>query len=181
MSKLMKGGALAFTILLLATALMTAIGTTFSYFTTYTTAKGTIILPLEESTDIEETFDQEPGSLVKHVVISNTAPADSESSRSVFVRAKAFSGSIYPLEYVSDGSWSLGEDGYYYYSQPLTPGEKTSQLDVKISGVANADIGTQLNVAVIYETTPVLYDENGVPYADWNALLDNGDPKGGDE
>lgn len=28
------------------------------------------------------------------------------------------------------------------------------------------------NVIVIQECTPVLYDENGNPYADWNVILD---------
>lgn len=30
------------------------------------------------------------------------------------------------------------------------------------------------NVIVIYESTPVMYNEDGTPYADWNAVLDTG-------
>ena len=34
--------------------------------------------------------------------------------------------------------------------------------------------GLTFNVVVIYESTPVLYREDGTPYADWNAVLDSG-------
>ena len=42
---------------------------------------------------------------------------------------------------------------------------------VKIENVPVEDVkdGSEFNVVVIYETTPVLYDESGKPYADWNA------------
>jgi hypothetical protein len=88
------------------------------------------------------------------------------------VRARAFSGSQYPLEYSGDG-WSLGNDGYYYYGDILSASESTSELLVQISGVpVNADNDTSFNVIVVYESTPVLYKEDGTPYADWNAKVD---------
>ena len=35
------------------------------------------------------------------------------------------------------------------------------------------------NVVVIYESTPVMYREDGTPYADWNVVLDNGTSQSG--
>lgn len=164
--------------LALALALTAAVGTTGAYFTAYTTAKGTVPISLSENTTIEESF----GSWTKHVTISN----DGGDSRAVFVRAKGFAGSTYPLTYSEPAgvsNWSPGEGGYYYYAMPLNPGDNTTQLDVKISGIPESEklnAGDNFNVVVVYETTPVLFDEDGKPYADWSIILDNGDLKGGE-
>jgi len=60
-------------------------------------------------------------------------------------------------------------------------GGKTSVLSVKIENVPEADLenGTMFNVVVIYESTPVMYREDGTPYADWNVVLDNGTSQSG--
>lgn len=166
-------------VLTLAVALVTVVGTTFAYFTTYASAKGTVEVVLHDRTEISEDF----GNWTKHVTIANNPGAD-EKSQSVFVRAKAFSGTTYPIVYSGDATWSPGSDGYYYYATPLAPGEKTTQLDVRITDVpsgANVTNGDQFNVVVIYETTPVLYDTDGNPYANWDFILDNGNLEGGDQ
>lgn len=169
----------AFLILAIAAALLAiaSVGVTYSYFTTYATAKGTIELPLDQRTEIDEEF----GDWTKSVTISNTAPAGNASSMTVFVRAKGFAGAAYPLVYSSDGSWTLGDDGYYYYGEPLAPGQTTSKLDVKITGVPeDAADDAAFNVVVVYETTPALYRADGTPYADWSDVLDTGQTGGGD-
>lgn len=172
----------AFSVLSLAVAaallVVASVGVTYSYFTTYATAKGTIELPLSERTEINEDF----ADWTKSVTISNTAPADDPASMTVFVRARAFAGSTYPLVYTSDGSWTLGTDGYYYYSDPVAPGEVTSKLDVRITGVPeDAADDASFNVVVIYETTPALYRADGTPYADWTDVLNTGQTTGGGE
>lgn len=177
MGKIAKRTAAAAAAFVLVAALGTAVGATGAYFTTHAAAKGSIEISLDEKTSVEESF----GSWTKHVTISNDV--DAAGSRAVFVRAKAFSGTTYPLTYSGDSNWSPNDDGYYYYATPLNPGEKTSVLDVKISGVPESDkanIGDSFNVVVVYETTPVLYDEDGKPYADWSTILDNGNLKGGE-
>ena len=65
------------------------------------------------------------------------------------------------------GSWSLGENDFWYYSGILAPGETTGALDAKIEVPGDYDKDS-FNVVVIQECTPVLYDENGSPYADWS-------------
>lgn len=39
-------------------------------------------------------------------------------------------------------------------------------------GQTKPEDGESFNVIVIYESTPVRYDENGEPYADWSETLD---------
>lgn len=169
-----KACMLAAIVMVVLVGLTATVGTTLAYFTTYATAKGYVEVSLEEQTTIDETF----GSWTKHLTIANQG----NDSRAVYVRAKAFGGEQYTLTYSGSG-WSQNADGYYYYDSILNPGQTTSTLDVKISGIPDsAKDGDNFNVVVIYETTPVLYDAQGKPYADWNNILDNGNlSEGGDQ
>ena len=56
-------------------------------------------------------------------------------------------------------------------------GGNTEVLNIVINNIPTKEdgleVGDQFNVIVIYESTPVLYDEGGNPLpADWNATLD---------
>lgn len=167
--KFMKHIAVAGASLVVAAALVTGVGTTYAYFTTYAEAKGAQEISLGK-TEITEDFS----SWTKSVVITNQQAAGSSNSQPVFVRVKAFSGSTYPLQYICDSNWTPGGDGYYYYSPVLESGQSTSPLQVKITGVPeDPEQGDNFNVVVIYESTPVLYDESGQPKANWNIILDN--------
>lgn len=136
-------------------------GSAWAYFTTYVEAQGTQTIMLGDQTAVEE---PDVSDWTKHVVV-----ASKEGSQPVYVRVKAFSGSQYPLNYSGSAKWTPGAGGYYYYSDILNAGGKTEELLIKITGVPEEiKEAMELNVAVIYETTPVLYDENGDPYADWN-------------
>lgn len=53
--------------------------------------------------------------------------------------------------------------------------ESTSVLDIKID---SKDTDTSFNVIVIQESTRVLYDENGNPYADWSQIADTSETTG---
>lgn len=162
-------------VLALVLVLSASIKPAWSYFTTYAEAKGGYVIQLGDTTIDEEFYDW-----TKHVVIGNE-----ETAQPVYVRARAFSGSEYPLTYSGEG-WTLREDGYYYYNEILLPGEETTELLVMINNVPKAPKegeelsgetakeGDNLHVAVIYESTPVLYDEDGNPYADWNNVLEGG-------
>ena len=65
----------------------------------------------------------------------------------------------------SEGKWTLGDDGYWYYSEPLVPGETSEELVISIK--IPEELAASFNVTVIQESTPVLYGEDGLPYADW--------------
>ena len=161
--------------LALVLVLSASIQSAWSYFTTYAVARGGYEVRFGDTT-----IDEEFSDWTKRVVISNE-----ETAQPVYVRAKAFAGDKYPLSYSGEG-WELRADGFYYYNQILQPGQKTSELLVHISNVPkppkegeepSGEVpkdGDVLHVTVIYESTPVLYDENNNPYADWNRTVEGG-------
>ena len=154
--------------LALAAVMTAGIGQAWAYFTTYAQAEGGYPIHLGGRTDITEEFSD----WTKHVAVTS----DPESAP-VYVRVRAFSGSLYTLEYSAEvgGDWTPGDDGYYYYNKILNGGETTTGLNVSIGGIPeDAEDGDKFNVVVIYESTPVLYDDRGEAYADWNALTDSG-------
>ena len=154
-------------ILLAALALLLVIGVSvpsaMAYFTAYTEAQGAQSLTLAPKTTFEETEVQ---NWTKHLVMQNTGESP------VYVRARAFAGSEFTLTYSGNG-WSDGGDGYWYYGAILEAGQSSEELLVAIGNIPqDVKEGDGFNVAVVYEATPVRYDENGNPYADWSVILD---------
>lgn len=163
---------ISFAVIVVASA---GIGEAWAYFTTYATAQGGYTIHLGYETEIEESYMAG----VKSVVISNEV-----GSEPVYIRVKAFSGEKYPLTYSSDSdSWRFMEaDGYWYYDEIVYGGDETAALNVKIEMPEKpAEDELEFNVVVIYESTPVRYEADGTPYADWDATLDTGKWEGGNE
>ena len=173
-------------VLALTCILMGSIKGAISYFTTYARAQGGITLNLVEETTIEERAENNK----KELVVKNP-----DTSVPVYVRARAYTGGNYKLEYTHPGNnWTdlQPNDGsdpsaFCYFIDKetgehaiLNPGEDTGEpLVVSIS--RNIDENTVLddpfNVVVIYEAVPVIYDEKGNPVEEWNQPLieiDNG-------
>ncbi|MBE6010375.1 MAG: hypothetical protein E7236_06940 [Lachnospiraceae bacterium] len=136
----------------------TSIGGAWSYFTTYTEAQGTRTITLGDWTNINERYE----SGVKYVSIESR-----EDSQPVYVRVQGFAGSESgDLTYTPqvDGDWTSGGDGYWYYTKALNGGETTSEIAVSIpQQLVNGE--KDFNVVVVYESAPVLNDENGDPLA----------------
>ena len=151
------------------------VGLTSSYFTTYAEAKGgTSVVMKPTSTTPDESFSD----WQKHVVITNDA-----DTAPVYIRVKAFTGDAYELNY--SGNWTPTADGYYVYNSIVEAGQATEALDITIGNIPDdAAVGTEFNVSVIYEATPVQYDENGNAVepvnADWSVKLDTGTAEGGE-
>lgn len=162
--KLLILGAIA-----LVLVLCTSIGTAWAYFTTYSEARGGYRLRMahRREMDMEEEFSQ----WTKHITLQN-----SEESDPVFVRAKVFAPTGLTLSYLDEsGKWTLGEDGYYYYSDVLRGGERTEELLARIGNVPETpEEGDSFDVVAVYETTSVRYLPDGTPYADWNARRELG-------
>lgn len=137
-----------------------------AYFTTYVTAKGGHPITLGTQTSVKEEVED----MTKHIVISNTGESE------CYVRVKVFSGSQYTINFsgvVDENNvpyWTLNEDGYWYYKDILPVGEETEELLAKIE--VPAELKESFDIVVIQECTPVLYDEAGNPYADWNRQID---------
>lgn len=166
--------------------LTAGMGEAWAYFTTYTSASGSYTIDLSNETQIVEEYSNH----TKRLVVTN------DGTRPVYVRARAFSGSQCALAYSSeDGRWQAGNDGYYYFSEPLAGAvtaedgtvsrARTSELLVQIEFPADAEEGDGCNVVVIYESIPVQYDADGnalAPQAaDWSVPLVSGSTEGGND
>jgi hypothetical protein len=136
-----------------------SVGTAMAYFTTYATAKGGVPITLGAQTSIHEEY----GDWTKTISVENTGDVP------VFVRAKVLAGSRIDVT-ITGTNWSLGKDGYWYYSEALPVGGTTANLVASIE--KNADVTSSFNVAVVQECTPVMYDADGnavtAENADWN-------------
>lgn len=164
-------------LLALSVILVTALtmNSTLAYFTTYAEAKGGYVLKLGGGPNMEEDFY----SWVKRVVITN-------DGQPVYVRAKAFAGSDIKLEYTGEGwgknPYDQTDDYYYYYPTDavkgiVEQGGQTTELEIHITlpeKYIEPTEGDSFNVIVIYECTPVQYDEDGNPSADWSLSLKGG-------
>lgn len=145
-----------------------AVGSAYAYFTTYSEAKGNVVFQMGETRT-------EPHEKVKEgkkiVSIKNTGEYD------CYIRVKAYAGNNYNLSYADGGSgkWYDGGDGYWYYKDILEAGSTSETVLVNIPKELLEDITDEkdLNVIVIQECTPVQYDDNGEPYADWNATFED--------
>lgn len=145
-----------------------------AYFTTFATATGGITMNLSATnTEINEEKQVVDG--LKKVSVENKSTVD------CYVRIKVFVGDKYKnnktISYLEpDGlsNWTPGADGYYYYNDIVPAKGNTTQLHVKVTFPVKTEdeIPTDFNVIVIQESTPVLYDANGTPYADWDAKAD---------
>ncbi len=142
-----------------ALILASSIAPAFAYFSTYERALGGYTIHLDDYIENWEEFDN----WVKHVKIKN----QTKSSEYVYVRVKAFAG--VDLQYSAGPEWTPGAEDYYYYEKILAPGEETTQIDVKITSFPKGIDPESFNVVVVYECTPVRYDEAGNPKpADWS-------------
>ena len=166
--------AAGFAVAALAAGLVLTAGTgqAWAYFTTYTSASGGYAIDLGHETQIVEEYSNH----TKRLAVSN------DSTQPVYVRARAFSGSQCVLTYSSeDGGWQAGNDGYYYFSQPLAGAVTTEDGEFP----ADAQAGDECNVVVVCESLPVQYDADGntlAPQAaDWSAPLVAGSVEGGTE
>lgn len=145
-----------------------AVGSAYAYFTTYSEAKGNVVFQMGK-TRTEPHEEVKEGK--KIVSIENTGDYD------CYIRVKAYAGNNYSLSYADGGSgkWYDGGDGYWYYKDILEAGSTSETVLVNIPKELLEDITDEkdLNVIVIQECTPVQYDDNGEPYADWNVTFED--------
>ncbi|MEE1102143.1 MAG: hypothetical protein U0K86_11805 [Agathobacter sp.] len=129
-----------------------------AYFTTYATAQGSLPITLGPTTKVREKFKD----WTKSIQVENTGKV------SVFARVKIFAGSQFTIT-ANGTNWSKGDDGYWYYSNPIDVGELTDSIDVYIKVPENVE--ASFDVVVVQECVPVEYDEfgNAIPStsADW--------------
>ena len=176
----MKRKTLFLSLLALVLIVCAMVQPALAYFTANTQADGRIPLNFGYETKIEEDYED----FVKTVRIQNTGEAGKADP--IWVRARAYAGTTYPLVPTVVEPWYAGTDGWYYYRTPLMPQETTKgTLSFAITGIPDKEAEdhdfTQFNVAVVYESITAYYkfDANGQPDgfepADWTAKkLDTG-------
>ena len=174
----MRKKTLILSLLALALILCVCIEPAMAYFTANDKADGKVPIYFGTRTVIEEEFKD----FVKSVRIKNTGGEKPQYAEAVWVRAKAFAGSSYTLTFEGEEGWSTtpDENGWYYFNVPVEVGEATTVLKVSIKGVpAKTDEDhafAQFNVAVVHETAPVHYNEDGsYKAADWTAKFPDDD------
>lgn len=174
----MKKRRILLALLALCLALTAITGSAWAYFTTNTSAAGGQTLRLGSST----TVDEDMNGWTKQVTITNSGEVP------VYVRARVFS--QYRVDCTSSTGWTLNtSDNYWYYNEILTPGQAAAVFNAAIqsdNGVTGAPTlpsqgGEAFDVTVVYETTPVQYQADGTPYANWDLKLQpTTDSQGGD-
>lgn len=140
-----------------------------AYLTGSSTVGGSVpVEPLKMTTIITEPVD----GLTKSITVSRQ-----EGSTPVWTRVLIVKGETFGIEPNPGTGWSQGDDGWWYYDGVLDEDNpSTTPLDVTITDVPEGTLdGEYFDVVVIYECTPVLYKDDGTPYADWSLKLDNGE------
>ena len=140
------------------------IGSAMAYFTTYVLADG----GMEVSMGSTVTIPQEKVENGQKII-----QLKNEGDYECWVRIKVFAGSEHEFLYADEsGKWTPGAEGYYYSSDIGPVDGLTDEIKVTITDLLGTDADPEtdeaFNVIVVQECTPVLYDENGNAYADWN-------------
>ena len=158
-----KATVLLTTLVLLLTCL---VGTTVAYLIMKTNQVTNTFQPARVTCEVNETFD---GATKTDVTIANTSNIEAYIRAAIVVTWKdAENGNVYgrkPVagtDYIIDQNtadyiielntvdWIEGDDGYYYYKNPVAPGNSTSALIDRCSPVAsNTPAGYGLNVEIL--------------------------------
>ncbi len=144
-----------------------AVGRAMAYFTANAEASGGVTLNMDFTEIIP---NEEIVSKVKQISITNTGAVE------CYVRVKVVTGAAYQelltYEYAPEAWEQRDGDGYFYYKEIVPPEGNTDMLKaglVNVETKALEDGLEDFNVIVVAECTPVLYAEDGSPYADWDA------------
>ena len=150
-----------------------SVGGARAYFTTYAVAEGSGTLNLGFA---GTAIDEKVINGQKQIVLENTGDFD------CYVRLKALAGDAYKdqLTYSEPDNaknWALGEDGFYYYKDIVPAKGFASQINVGFplpvdEDPADDEVPADFNVIIVQECTPVNYDADGNPYADWDVKAD---------
>ena len=125
-----------------------------AYFTAYDSVNGGKTVAQVSTTTVTEKLED----LTKTVSVENTGDVP------CYARVKFFAGSEISFAYSGDG-WTLHDDGYVYYTPEVAAGASTGELVATV--VVPEGYEEDFNVIVVQESTPVLYNEAGEPYANW--------------
>ena len=158
----MKKNKILLTALAVVMALTVMIAPALAYFTDHTAASGSVAISLGTKTTITEKVD----GWNKIISVANEGP------ESCYVRGQAFASDDMALAQEGSSDWKKVGD-WWYYEGIVEAGGSTSELTISISGYpVDAAEGKTVDVAIVYESAKVVYNEDGTypaaEDADWN-------------
>jgi len=169
----MKKRTLILAVIAVVLVLSASIGSAVAYFTTYATARGGYVIYLGARTEIEERISNNR----KIVQIFNRAQSDEDIGKyPVFVRVRAFTDSDGTLDYSANAGslWQPRNDGCWYYQKAIYAGTSAHPegavtdpafiVDVKVNRALKE--GEQLDVVVVYDSVPAVFNADGSPDLD---------------
>lgn len=139
--------------------LCAAVGGTLAWITTQTNPVVNTFTPAHVTCRVDEDFSD--GSK-KNVKIENTSDIDAYIRAAIVVNWADASGNVsatpvaesdYTMSLnLANSGWVKGSDGYYYYTSPVKPGDKTGILITSCLPIANAaPAGYDLQVTILAE------------------------------
>lgn len=149
-----KATVLLTTLVLLLTCL---VGTTVAYLIMKTNQVTNTFQPASVTCEVNESFEN---NVKSDVTIKNTGTTEAYIRAAIVVTWKdAENGNVYGRKPVAGtdyeitlnmDDWIKGNDGYYYYKNPVAPGNSTSALIDRCSPVASkTPAGYGLNVEIL--------------------------------
>lgn len=156
-----------------------AAGGTLAYIFTGTPSVENSFEPVYVSCEVEEEFN---GQTKSNVAVRNTGDIDAYIRATFVVMWMADDGSVLAKSPVSGtdyiitaGSpkWTLGTDGFYYYSSPVAPGDLT---DVLIGSIVQKDTAPEgYSLAVHIAATAIQSEPASAVSGAWGVqILSNG-------
>jgi len=143
----------------LIVALDIAAGSTLAFLVTRTDAIKNTFNYSNVACKVIETFEQ--GDIVKSdVKVQNTGDTESYIRAAIIVTWKDSAGNVYarpPVENIyytieidtTTSGWIKRDDGFYYYTKPVSPGEETGVLIKKCQLLKNGPEGYNLSVEIL--------------------------------
>ncbi len=132
------------------------IGTALSYISVRTEPLENALTPGVVACEIQETFEdnvksdvavKNTGNTVAYIRVAVVANWQSESNATEILAKKPQQGVDYEIVF-GDPKWVLGEDGYWYYTNPVQPEDVTAIFIEKLSPIGDAPEGYSLSVDV---------------------------------
>ncbi len=156
-------------------------GTTFAFLYTGTDPVENRFQPSHAACDVTETFD---GSVKSDVKVQNTGEVDvyirvavivswMSSDQTRVAAVTPVQGTDYTLEMAQNTNWMQGDDGFWYFTVPVTAGTYTDVLIDSCCAVpGRAPEGFQLSVEIVasaIQASPV-----SVAETEWGVQTQNG-------
>lgn len=132
----------------------------WAYFTTYCEAKGSQRISIGTARPVVEKRNANNNI---YIAIRNDGDAD------CYARIKIFANSKVQLIDNNSTKWNKSSDGYWYYTDVLSAGSRTSEIQIPYTQT-NASDDIFSNIVIINEATRVLYNGQ-TPSANWESFI----------